>query len=332
MDLSTTYMGLELRSPFVLGASPLSDNIDTVREAEDAGAAAVVLHSLFMEQVLREQLAELHHVSTHQDSYAEALSYYPATEHMTLEPQNYLEQIRRLKKAVKIPVIASLNGSTAGYWTHYAAKLESAGADGIELNVYHLPFDPDEGPESVEQRHLDVLKAVREQVDIPISMKIGYLFSSPVHFASRLAAAGADGIVVFNRIFHPDIDIDELEIRPELRLSHPGILRLRLLWLAAMFGNVDATLICSGGVQSSRDVIKAVMAGADAVQMTSLLLREGPGIIRKLEAEVTQWMVDGEYESIRQMHGSMSRSRCPDPKAYERANYLRTLQIWDREH
>ena len=332
MDLSTTYMGLALASPFVVGASPLSDDLDAIRRAEDAGASAVVMHSLFMEQVLREQLAELHHVSVHQDSYAEALSYYPATEHMTLGPQEYLEQIRRLKATVDIPVIASLNGSTAGYWTHYAGKLQAAGADGIELNVYHLPFDPEVCGGDVEQLHLDILRAVKDQLQIPVAMKIGYLLSSPVHFARRLSEAGADGIVVFNRIFHPDIDIDELELRPTLRLSHPGILRLRLLCLAAMFGQVDTSLICSGGIQTPTDVIKAVMAGANAVQMTSVLLSEGPGHIAHLQTELVRWMEEREYESVSQMHGSMSRMRCPDPQGYERSNYLRTLQVWDQEH
>ncbi len=328
MDLSVDYMGLPLSSPLVVGASPLSDSVDTVRRLEDAGAAAVVMHSLFMEQFVRENMAMHRDMDFVSDSFAEALSFFPEPESFTLAPDEYLQQVARLKGAVEIPVIASLNGTCGGDWTQYAGLLAEAGADGLELNVYYLPLDGTEGPEAVERRFLDVLEQVVEQVELPVAMKLTSFFSSPVHMARRLAAAGADGLVLFNRLFLPDIDIEQLDVRPALSLSTPQILGERLLWLAAMYGEVDLPLAVTGGVHGAGDVIKAVMAGASVTQMTSALLRGGPEHLARVRGELSAWLEERGYASVDQLRGSMSLLRCPDPEAYERANYIKTLQDW----
>ncbi len=328
MDLRTDYMGWELPSPFVVGASPLSDDVDAIRRLEDAGASAVVMHSLFTEQLTRDELAEHRDMDFLADSNAEALSYFPEDLGTRLEPDEYLDQIARLKAAVGMPVIASLNGVAAGDWARWAGLMQQAGADGLELNVYYLPLDGAEPPEAVEQRFVDVLTCVREHSGLPVAMKLTHFFSSPVHMAGRLEQAGAASLVLFNRLFPPDIDIEELEVQPALVLSEPGILKLRLLWLAAMAGHVQVPLAASGGVYSTTDVIKAVMAGASVVQMTSALLAGGPALLERVRTELSGWMEERQYRSLRQMRGSMSRQRCPDPEAYERANYIRTLQRW----
>jgi len=328
MDLTTTCMGLTLRNPLVVGASPLSDDVGMVRALEDAGAGAVVMHSLFMEQLAWEQDAMLRDVVAHEHGFAEALTYAPEPVGYALGPEEYLEQVARLKAAVDIPVIGSLNGTHTGDWTHYAALIEQAGADGLELNVYYLPLDGAEPPDAVEERFLSVLAAVRAEVSIPVSMKLTSFFSSPIHLARRLEKAGATGFALFNRLFPADIDIDELEIHATLHLSDPFILGVRLLWLAAMFGQVEASLAVSGGVHETSDVIKAVMAGASTVQMASVLLRRGPKHLARLHRELRAWMEEHEYAALSELHGSMSRQRCPDPDAWERGNYLRTLQQW----
>ncbi len=328
MDLTTDFMGMVIRSPLVVGASPLSDSVDTVRRLVDAGAGAVVMHSLFMEQLVHEQLAAHRHLDFHMDTFAEALSFLPEPDEFNLGPLEYLEQISRLKGAVDVPIIASLNGTAGGDWTSMAELMVEAGADGLELNVYYLPLDGEEGPLAVEQRFIDVLTQVRERVDVPLAMKLTHFFSSPVHLARRLAGAGAGTLVLFNRIFQPDIDIEALEVRPALTLSQPALLKERLLWLAAMYGRVEAELVVTGGVHYTEDVIKAVMAGATAVQMTSALLRGGHERMQKLSEELAAWLTEREYESVRQMRGSMSLLRCPDPESYERANYIKTLQTW----
>ena len=328
MDLTTDYMGWELKNPLVIGASPLSNDVDMIRRLVDAGGSAVVMHSLFTEQLVREQLAAHREMDFLSDSNAEGLSYFPDAEDYALGPDAYLEQVARLKAAVDVPVIGSLNGIAAGDWTHWAKLIADAGADGLELNVYYLPLDVDEPPDAVEQRFLDVLTQVKAQCELPVSMKLTTFFSSPVHMVRRLEQAGASGAVLFNRIFQPDIDIEELEIQPALSLSDPSLLKMRLLWLAAMFGRVDLSLIASGGVHSAEDVIKAVMAGASAVQMASALLSGGPDHLAAVLKGLEDWMVEREYDSLRQMRGSMSLLRCPDPEGYERANYIRTLQRW----
>ncbi|MFT7518584.1 MAG: dihydroorotate dehydrogenase (fumarate) [Kiritimatiellia bacterium] len=329
MNLSTQYMGIGLKNPLLVGASPLSDDIDVIRRFEDAGVAGVVMHSLFMEQISRDQIAMHYHLDAHNHAHAEAVSYFPDADDFALGPDAYIEQVRRLKEAVEIPVIASLNGICVGDWIHHAKLIEQAGADGIEVNVYYLPLYGDESPAAVEARHVNVVSAVCDQVEIPIAVKMHSMFSSPIYTARRLIEAGAKGIVLFNRLFHPEIDIEELEVRPVLHLSSRGMLEARLLWLAAMYGQVEASLAVTGGVSNTVDVIRSIMAGASATQMTSALLRGGPGHAGDVLRDLETWLTEHDYQSLEQMCGSMSLRRCPDPEAFERANYLRTLQAWD---
>ncbi|MCP4805087.1 MAG: dihydroorotate dehydrogenase-like protein [Proteobacteria bacterium] len=328
MDLRTTYMGLDLANPLIVGASPLSDDVGMIRRLEDAGAGAIVMHSLFTEQLVRDQMAAHVGMDYIADSNPEGLSYFPDAEDYALGPDEYLAQIARLKEAVDVPVFGSLNGMAGGDWTRWAGLMAEAGADGLELNVYYLPLDGDESPDQVEARFLGALAQVKGHCDLPVAMKLTSFFSSPVHMARRLEAAGADALVLFNRVFQPDIDIEELEVTPALTLSDPSMLKMRLLWLAAMFGKVDIPLAASGGVHSTEDVIKAVMAGASGVQMTSALLSGGPEHLAQVLEGLEGWLVEHQYESLRQMCGSMSLLRCPDPESYERANYIRTLQRW----
>lgn len=328
MDLSTTYLGFELPHPFMPGASPLVDDLDTVRRLEDAGAAAIVMHSLFEEQIRREQVATARFLDAPAESFAEALTYLPTPETFALGPEQYLEQLRRIKRAVRIPVIASLNGSTEGGWLSYARLLEQAGADALELNVYSLATDFDESGEILERRTLQMLAAVKEAVSIPVAVKLSPFYSSLSHFARRLDSYGADGLVLFNRFYQPDLDIEALEVAPTLRLSDPSELLLRLRWLAILSGRVRPSLAVSGGVHSAVDAIKAVMAGADAVQVVSALLKNGPDRLRTLRQDLALWLEEHEYDSLAQMKGSLSLLRCPDPAAHERANYMTILQSW----
>ena len=328
MNLTTKYMGLDLDSPLVAGASPLGDDVDACKKLEDNGAAAIVMHSLFEEQITREEEALHHHTTSVQDAHAEASSYFPEPEAFALGPEAYLEQIRKLKETLSIPVIASLNGVTLGGWVRYAKLMKEAGADGLELNVYHVASDPKEGPREVEQRYVDVLKAVKEKVRMPVAMKLSPFFSAPLHMAKLLDDSGADALVLFNRFYQPDIDIDALEVTPALQLSSSADLRLRLRWLAATFGRVSCSLAATGGVHTGEDAIKAVMAGADAVQMTSAVLMHGAAAIAKVKDQMSTWMTEHEYESAQQMRGSMSLERSPDPAAFERANYMKVLQSW----
>ncbi|MDR7518086.1 MAG: dihydroorotate dehydrogenase-like protein [Armatimonadota bacterium] len=328
MDLSTTYLGLSLPHPLMPGASPLVDDLDTVKRLEDAGAAAIIMHSLFEEQIVQEQLATVHHMEVHAESFPEALSYFPRPSEFALGPEQYLRHLERIKRAVGVPVIASLNGVTTGGWMAYARRMQEAGADAIELNVYYLATDPQEPAAAVEGRTLDILRAVRTTVSIPIAVKLSPFFSSLAHFAAELDAAGADGLVLFNRFYQPEIDIETLDVVPRLELSSSGELLLRLRWLAVLSGRVSASLAVSGGVHSATDAIKAIMAGADAVQMVSALLRHGPGYLRLVRQGLEAWMTEHGYTSLAQMRGSMSLSRCPDPAAFERSNYIRVLQGW----
>lgn len=328
MDLSTTYLGLHLPHPLMPGASPLVDNMDMVRRLEDAGAAAIVMHSLFEEQIVGEQLVTHHSIETHKESYAEALTYFPQLDSFALGPQEYLEKIQRIKEAVDIPVIASLNGVTPGGWLEYAELMEQAGADAIELNIYYVATDPDESSADVEKRALEIVRAVKESARIPVAVKLSAYYSALAHFARQLDEIGVDGLVLFNRFYEPDIDIDELEVKRVLQLSDSTVLMLRLHWLAILSGRVRASLAVTGGVQTARDAIKSIMAGADAVQMVAALLRHGPEYLRTVREEMIAWMEEHEYESLRQMRGSMSLLRCPDPKSYERGNYVQVLQTW----
>ena len=328
MDLSTTYLGLPLKNPVMPGASPMVDKLDTVRRLEDAGAAAIVMHSLFEEQITSQQLAEFAHTEFSAGSSSEASSYFPQMADYALGPDKYLEQIANIKAAVAIPVIGSLNGISIGGWTDHARLIQQAGADALELNVYYVATNPNESGTEVEQRTLDILEAVKASVTIPIAVKLSSYFSSPGHFAKQLDARGAAGVVMFNRFYQPDINIEELEATPHLELSNSTELRQRLRWIAIIHGHIKASIALSGGVHSFEDVIKGIMVGADVVQVVSTLLKHGPEHLAGLLADLSRWMEVHEYESVDQMRGSMSLSHCPDPSVYERANYLRVLQLW----
>ncbi len=328
MNLPTTYLGLSLKNPVMPGASPLVDQLDTVRRLEDAGAAAVVMHSLFEEQITNDQLAEFAHTENPAESFSEATSYFPHMDDYVLGPDRYLEQIARIKESVDIPVIGSLNGISLGGWTDYARLIQQAGADALELNVYYVATDPDEPGLAVEKRTLDILQAVRESVTIPVAVKLSPFFSSPGHFAKQLDSLGAAGLILFNRFYQPDIDIEELEATHRLDLSNSTELRLRLRWTAILHGHLKADIAVSGGVHTVEDIIKAIMCGASAVQVVSCLLKYGPSHIGSLVKGLSHWLEDHEYDSIDQMRGSMSLQHCPDPTVFERANYLRVLQLW----
>jgi dihydroorotate dehydrogenase (fumarate) len=328
MDLTTSYLGFELPHPFFAGASPLVEDLDTVRRLEDAGAAMIVLPSLFEEQVTHERHHIVHHMEIHKYHTGEALSYFPEPEELRLGPENYLDHLSRVKGAVEIPVVASLNGLTDSGWLNYAKMLEEAGADALELNVYFLATDDKEDSAAVEQKVVDVTWRVKSAVRVPVAVKLSPFYSSLANMAQRLVGAGADGLILFNRFFHPDIDIEEIELKPTLELSDPSELPLRLAWLGILSGHVKASLAVTGGVHGVGDAIKAVMSGADAVQMVSAVLKNGPGHITAVRDGVAAWLEQHEYESLAQMKGSMNLMRCPDPAAYERANYMRMLQRW----
>ena len=328
MDLSTPYLGFELPHPLIVGASPLADMIDSVKRIEDAGAAAIVMRSLFEEQITSEQVAINRAIDTPAESFAEALSYFPSPDAFVLGPEEYLDQVRRIKEAVSVPVIASLNGATPGGWLDYAKLIEQAGADALELNVYYLATDPNETGEVLEKRTIEMVAAVKATVRIPVAVKLSAYYSSIANIAKRLDDVSADGLVLFNRFYQPDIDVEALEVVPRLTLSHPGALLLRLRWLAILSGRVRADLAVTGGVHTALDAVKAVMCGAQAVQMVSALLQQGPRHLRTIRQDLANWLEEHEYESLRQMQGSMSLSKCPNPDAFERANYMQILQSW----
>ncbi len=328
MDLSTTYLGLQLPHPFMPGASPMVDNLDTVRRLEDAGASAIVMHSLFEEQITRELSGTLASMEICEHSNAEALSYFPRPDEYRLGPNQYLEQIRRIKDAVSIPVIGSLNGVTASGWLDYARGLEQAGADALELNIYHVSTSKAETGAEVEGRLREIVTTVRRQVQIPIAVKLSPFYSAMTHLACELDQCGADGFVLFNRFYQPDIDVEALEAQPTLHLSDSSELLLRLRWIAILSPQVRGSVAVSGGVHTPLDAVKAIMAGADAVQMVSALLDNGPEYLSEILRGVERWLEEREYESLSQMRGSMSLERCPDPAAFERAQYMRILQGW----
>ena len=328
MDLRTTYLGLELPHPLMPGASPLADSLDVVRRLEDAGASAIVMRSLFEEQITREMTGSIYAVETSADSFAEATSYFPKASEFSLGPDEYLDQLRGICKAVAIPVIASLNGITVRGWLDYALQIQEAGADALELNVYYLPTDPAEQSVAVERRTLDIVRAVKGAVRIPVAVKLSPFFSALPHFVRELEGAGADGIILFNRFYQPDIDAENLEAEPRLHLSDPSELLLRLRWLAIVSPGLNIPLAISGGVHSGLDTVKSVMAGASAGQVVSALLKKGPEHLRTMRIEMERWMEEHEYESLAQMRGNMSLARCPDPNAFSRANYMRILQSW----
>ena len=327
-DLSTKYMGMALKNPLVPSASPLSSNVDNIKRMEDAGAAAVVLHSLFEEQIEFDAEALAHFLERGTESYAEALTYFPPHDEFRREPDEYLELIREAKEAVDIPIIPSLNGVSLGGWTGYAKRFEEAGADAIELNVYFIPTNFHLMSYDVEDLYVKLLKAVKQHVSIPVAMKLSPYFSAMPNVASLLDAEGADALVLFNRFYQPDIDIEELEVTPNLQLSTPVEMRLPMRWIAILYGHVDCSMALTSGIHSSEDIIKAMMVGADVANVCSVLLKQGIDQIRPLLQGVTTWMDEHEYESIKQMKGSMSHRSVTEPAALERANYMKVLNSY----
>jgi len=326
IDLSTTYLGLKLRTPLVASASPLSRDVDGICRLEEAGASAVVLYSLFEEQLRLEEADLNYHLAAGTESFAESLTYFPQASEFHTGPEGYLDHIRKAKAAASIPIIASLNGATLGGWTKFAAEIERAGADAIECNVYYIPTDPRLTAADVEKTYFDILQAVKTAVRIPVAVKLSPFFSNMANMAYRLDAAGADALVLFNRFYQPDIDLEELEIRPNVLLSTPQALRLPLTWIGILFGRVKAGLAATGGVHNAEDVIKLLMVGSSVTMMCSSLMRHGVNHLRHVERELREWMEEHEYESVKQMQGSMSQIKCPDPGAFERAQYMRAVK------
>jgi dihydroorotate dehydrogenase (fumarate) len=324
-DLRTHYLGFELATPLVASASPMTGRLETLGMLEEAGVSAVVLPSLFEEQIEHEEMAvhRLHEYGT--QSFAEALDYLPELETYNLGPDEYLRVVRGAKESLSIPVIGSLNGSSQGGWVRHAKLIQDAGADALELNVYIVPSDLDRSGEEVERAYLSLVADVREAVTIPFAVKVGPSFSSPGNMARRLIEAGADGLVLFNRFLRPDIDLETLELVPRLVLSRSYDSRIAMQWIGILRGRIEASLAATGGVHDAEDALKLLLAGADVVMVASALLRNGPGLARELVTGISDWMEEREYASVEQMKGSMSQLNCPDPTAYERANYMKAL-------
>ncbi|TAM78918.1 MAG: dihydroorotate dehydrogenase-like protein [Acidobacteria bacterium] len=343
MDLRTSYLGCELKSPLVASASPLSEEIDNIRRMEDAGAGAVVLHSLFEEQIIRESEALHRSLSAGTESFAESLTYLPEIIHYKQVPdfglpgrtpdmtrynrgqEGYLEHVRRAAEAVGIPVIASLNATSPGGWVEYARRIEDAGATALELNIYFMPTDLNVTGSDIEKNYCDLVRQVKNTIRIPIAVKLGPYFSAMAHFAGKLDEAGADALVLFNRFYQPDFDIENLEVVPTVALSTSQELLLRLHWVAILYGRVRPDLAITGGVHTAEDVLKAMMAGARVAMMTSALLRNGIGHLQRIRGDLINWMEEHEYESVRQMQGSLALRSVPNPADFERANYMRVL-------
>jgi dihydroorotate dehydrogenase (fumarate) len=331
MDLTTTYMGMALKNPIVPSASPLSESLDNIRRMEDAGAAAVVMYSLFEEQITLESQQLDHYLSYGVESFAEALSYFPDMETYKVGPDDYLNRVRRAKQAVNIPVIGSLNGVSTGGWIEYARQIEEAGADGLELNVYYIPTDLGMTSAEVEQLYLDILRDVKKTVSIPVAMKLSPYFSATANMAQRLAEAGADALVLFNRFYQPDFDLENLEVVPRVVLSNAHELLLPLRWVAILYGRVPVDLAITSGVHTLEEVLKGLMAGAKVTMMASELLQNGIQRISHILEGMAQWMEEYEYESVTQMQGSMSQQNVAEAAAFERANYMKVLGSWRPE-
>jgi dihydroorotate dehydrogenase (fumarate) len=332
IDLSTKYLGMKLRSPLVASASPLSREVDGICRMEEAGASAVVLYSLFEEQLHQEEADLNYHLAAGTESYAESLTYFPQASEFHTGPEGYLEHIRKAKASVGIPIIASLNGSTLGGWTKFAAEIERAGADALECNVYYIPTDPKLTAADIENTYLNILRAVKAAVSIPVAIKLSPFFSNLSNMAHRLDEAGADALVLFNRFYQPDIDLEELEIRPSVLLSTPQALRLPLTWIGILHGRVKADLAATGGVHNAEDAVKLLMVGANVTMLCSALMRNGINHLRHVERELRDWMEEHEYESITQMQGSMSQLHSADPSAFERAQYMRAVKGMQHIH
>ena len=325
VDLSTHYLGLKLAHPLVPSASPLSKDIDSARRLEDAGASALVMYSLFEEKIIAEQQQMQRFLVDQAIGHGEADSFHPRSHQLKTYQEHYLEQVQKLKSALAIPVIASLNGTSLSGWLEYGLQLQQAGADALELNIYHLAANAEDSSEVVENRYLTILQTLKAQVSIPITMKLSSQFSSPLHFAKRLEAAGASGVVLFNRFYQPDIDLETLEVLPTLELSSSSEALLRIRWAALLYGRTQLSLAVTGGFHQSSDVIKALLAGADVVHLCSVLLKHGLGRLTEILSELEQWLDEHDYDSIEQLKGSVSQQHAIDPSAYERANYVQVL-------
>ncbi len=325
MDLNTNYLGLKLRTPLVVSASPLSEDLDNIKRMEDAGASAVVLYSLFEEQLRQDRLEMNQNLQQGTDSFAESLSYFPEAQDYRLGPEEYLKHIAAAKQATRIPVIASLNGSSAGGWTDYARQIQKAGADALELNIYYIPTDMNLTGTEVELTYLEILKAVKATVTLPVAVKLSPFFSNFANMAKRLDNAGADALVLFNRFYQPDIELESLEVKPNILLSTPMASRLPLRWIALLHGRLNASLAATSGIHRASDVLKMLMAGADVTMLCSTLLRHGIPQISLIERELSGWMEEHEYESVHQLKGSLSQKNCPEPAAFERAQYMKAL-------
>jgi dihydroorotate dehydrogenase (fumarate) len=336
VNLRTRYLGLDLRNPLIVSACPLTSKIDMLCRLEEAGAAAAVMPSLFEEQIVHDEMAVFEYYEDPANSFREALSYFPEIENYTSGPDSYLRTIETAKSAVTIPIIGSLNGTSKGGWIRYAKMIQEAGADALELNVYLVATDPEHSGADVEQRYLDLVQAVRESISIPMAVKLGPFFSSMANMARRLAHAGAGGLVLFNRFLQPDIDLEKLAVTPHLVLSTSDELRLPLRWIAILRGQLGISLAATTGVHTSEDVLKLLLTGADAVMTTSSLYKKGPEHIRTLIEGTRAWLEEKEYVSVEQMKGSLSQKNCPNPEAFERGNYIKTLAnfigsaIWGR--
>jgi dihydroorotate dehydrogenase (fumarate) len=325
IDLSTTYLGLELRSPVVLSACPLSENVANIKRAEDAGVGAVVLYSLFEEQIRREREALHYHLTQGTESYAEALTYFPEPEEFRTGPEEYLDLIAQAKEAVDIPIIASLNATALGGWTKFATTIEQAGPDALELNIYSIPTDMTLAGAQIEQNYLDIVRAVWSLLGIPVAVKVSPYFSNMANMAKRLDDEGAHGLVLFNRFYQPDIDLETLEVKPNVLLSTPQALRLPLRWVAILYGRIKASLAATGGIHTAEDVVKVTMAGANVAMMASAPLKHGIDYLGQVDRDLRTWLEEHEYESISQMRGSLSQQHSADPSAFERAQYMRAV-------
>jgi dihydroorotate dehydrogenase (fumarate) len=328
MDLTTKYMGLKLKNPLVPSASPLGRDVSTVKRMEDAGASAVILESLFEEQIIHEKFEMDHFLSQGTESFAEATSYFPEADMYSFGPEEYLAHIQKCKEAVKIPIIGSLNGVSTGGWTEYARKMQQAGADALELNSYYLATDMNKTPRQIEDNYVDVLKAVKSAVTIPVAYKLSPYFTSLSYTAKRFDEAGADALVLFNRFYQPDIDLENLEVVPNLVLSTSESRRLPLRWIAILYGKIKGSLAATTGIHTAEDALKMIMVGADVTQLCATLLQNGIEHLATMLNGMSQWMEEHEYESLQQMKGSMSHKSVAEPAAYERANYMKVLKSY----
>ncbi len=328
VDLTTDYLGLKLANPLVPSASPLSKDVSSARRLEDAGASALVMYSLFEEKIEAEEHQMERFFYQQAIGHGEADSFHPVPDNIQTYQEQYLEQLQKIKSALAIPVIASLNGTSMSGWVEYGRQLQQAGADALELNIYHVAANAEESSDAVENRYLDILQELKGRVSLPIVMKLSSQFSSPIHFAKRLEAAGANGIALFNRFYQPDIDLETLEVLPKLELSSPSEALLRIRWTALLYGRTQLSLAVTGGFHETPDVVKALLAGADVVHLCSVLLKQGVGRLTEILTELEQWLVDHEYESISQLKGSVSQQHAIDPSAFERSNYVQVLDSY----